>query len=189
MSVLRVTCISMDKASAEPKISGVGGVDFYHTAEEVISWIDNRTHQYWAEIGGESVWLRVATDQEGNPFLAAQNTGSETVDIFSLHECQKLDNVFALGEVSEELMQNAGDFTKGSPDEIGERLALRTVVRLLVLNRYGRDDARLARNREDAISRAGAAIDRLELGESDSKQLHTAVKRHLELLFAPPTQR
>jgi hypothetical protein len=191
MSVLKVTCVSTDELGAERKISGIGGDEFYHSLDEAIRSINNRTHQYWTELAGESVWLTVAQDQGGRAFLTTDSDGSTPDDLLTLGACQQRFDGTSSGSEgdAETMLTSVGEFSKGSADEYAERLALRTVVRLLVLNRYGRDDARLVRNREDAIARACAAIDRLELAESASNELQESVKRHLEVLFAPPTQR
>jgi hypothetical protein len=189
MTVLRVTCISRDQTGSREVVKGVGGEDFYHSADQAISYISSRTHQYWTEIAGESVWLTVAEHANGSRYLTAHGHLSPD-NLLILAECEfTLGGTSSIEADAEAMVARVGDLEQGSLADFADRLALRTTVRLLVLNRYGRDDARLSRNREDAIVRACGVIENLDLPEEAREQLQEAVRRDLEILFAPPAQR
>lgn len=189
MSVLRVTCITRDESDSQIAIRALGGKGFYHTVDEAIASINSRTHQYWAELNGESVWLEVAHDDEGIPYLTTENDQMDATSLLGLQDC----------EASAEEASAAVDASSGAvavsevaPQSVAadaERLAIRIVLRILVLSRYGRDEARLNRNRQHAIQRASAEIQTMGLDGESKKQLQEAVTRELSALMAPAPQR
>lgn len=186
MSVLRVTCVTKDELDPDGAITGLGGDGFYHSLAEAVDAIGSRTHQYWTEVDGESLWVEVAHREGGTAYLKTGKDGARPDSLLVLEECEP--------SATEDSTANAeglaGALGGGDgPEAIAyraERLALRTVVRMLVLNRYGRDEARLNRNREDAIRRISSAVENMDFDESTRDQLNDAVTRELHFFFASP---
>lgn len=182
MSVLRVTCVTKDQTDEESAITGVGGESFYHTAEDAAEFIGNRTHQYWTEVDGESVWLEVARTADRKAYLKTEKDDSSPDHLLALEECENLPDE---GSSSEDAFGAAPSGQETIADRAA-RLALRTVVRMLVLNRYGRDEARLLRNRDDALRRVSAAVENMSLDEVAKDQMNEALTRELHFFFASP---
>jgi len=185
MSVLRVSCITRSLSDPDGGIRAIGGEGFHHTVEEAIDAINGRTHQYWAEVEGESVWLEVAHTADGEAYLKTEKDGFPPKNLLSLEECQFAPDEGANSEEAPEL-QSGGVHRPGEVPSIAERLALRTVIRMLVLNRYGRDEARLERNRDDAVRRVCGTVERMDLDEDTRERLNEAVTRELHFYFAAP---
>ena len=185
MSVLRVTCITRSESGQDGGIRAVGGKGFYHSVDQVVTAIDSRTHQYWAEVNGESVWLEVAYDADGVAYLTTENDQTGASELLGLEECETAsEQESPAGEIASAI--EAGPQSRAAE---AERLAIRTILRMLVLNRYGHDEARLRRNRQDAIQRASAAIQSMALEDDSKKQLEEAVTRELHVLMAPAPDR
>lgn len=186
MSVLRVTCITRSESDPDARIRAIGGDDFHHTVEEAVQAINSRTHQYWTQVEGESVWVEVAYRPDGEPYLKTGRDESQPNSLLELEECR-----FAAdeGSGSEQSLPGLESGAGGGRDEIpqmAERLALRTIIRMLVLNRYARDEARLERNRDDAVRRVCGAVERMDLDEDTRERLNEAVTRELHFFFAAP---
>ena len=184
MSVLRVTCITRDESKEGGRITGIGGDGFYHTVNDAADSINNRTHQYWTEAEGESVWLEVAYKPDGEAYLKTEKDGSSPDNLLVLEQCENLPDE---GSATED--ETFGGGAMSGPEAIADRaarLALRTVVRMLVLNRYGRDEARLIRNRDDAIRRVAGAVENMNLDEAARERLNEALNRELHFFFASP---
>ena len=182
MSVLRVTCITKDESGEDGAITGVGGDGFYHTVGDAADAIASRTHQYWTEVDGESVWLEVAYTADGEAYLKTEKDGSSPEHLLALEQCQNLPDE---GSSSDEAFAGTAAGQETIADRAA-RLALRTVVRMLVLNRYGRDEARLTRNRDDALRRVSAAVENMNLDEVAKDQMNEALTRELHFFFASP---
>jgi hypothetical protein len=186
MSVLKVNCISRSEYEPDGRVSGLGGETFYHTAEQAMDAIQNRIHQYWTDVDGESVWLEVGYQPDGQAYLKTEKDDFPPKSLLSLEECQ-----FTVGEETNSDADLVGPMTRddGGRDDtayMAERLALRTIIRMLVLNRYGRDEARLERNRDQAIRRVCGAVDNMDIDEAARERLNEALVRELQFYFAPP---
>lgn len=188
MSVLKVTCISRSESDPEGGIDGVGGEGFYHSADEAVASINSRAHQYWAEVNGESVWIEVGYDKDGAPYLKTENEEAPGVSFLGLDECAAPEQSSS-GDGGQSAIDFRADAGPQSLAGEAERLAMWTILRMLVLNRYGRDEARLNRNRQRAIQSAWAAIQGMGIEEDAKKLLHEAVTRELHRLMAAAPQR
>jgi hypothetical protein len=186
MSVLRVSCITRSESDPDARVRAIGGEGFYHSAEEAMEAITSRTHQYWTEVGGESLWLEVAHQSDGEPYLKTEKDGFPPKNLLSLEECHFAADEGANSEEQLAGLQTGGGGERDEIPSMAERLALRTVIRMLVLNRYGRDEARLERNRDDAVRRVCSAVERMDLSEDSSERLTEAVTRELHFYFAAP---
>ncbi len=187
MSVLKVTCVARSESGPEGHVRGIGGDGFYHTADEAVNAISSRAHQYWTEIDGQSVWLEAGHQADGKPYLKAEGDQGPANKLLTLEDCQFAAEEESNGEENLAQLMSRGDDGKDAITYTAERMAVRTVLRMLVLNRYGRDQARLDRNRDDAVRRLCAAIENMDIDDDDARdQLTEAVTREIHFYFAAP---
>jgi len=186
MSVLKVNCISRSESDPDGPVIGLGGEAFYHTAEQAMAAIHSRTHQYWVDVDGESVWLEVGYQPDGQAYLKTEKDDLSPNNLLSLEECKFTVDEETNSDANLVGPMATGDRGRDDTAYMAERLALRTIIRMLVLNRYGRDEARLERNRDDAIRRVCGAVENMDIDEAARERLNEALVRELQFYFAPP---
>lgn len=190
MSVLRVTCMTRDELNAGRRIDAIGGDGFYHTIDEAIGYINSRTHQYWTEVEDESVWVEVAYQPNGIAYLKTEHDGFPPNSLLSLEECQSsTEGGSSTNDESMGGIVAMGNDERAPHLRLAEQLALMTVVRLLVLDHFGRKHGRLDTMRERALHRARGAVEHMDIDEDERTQLQEALTRQFDSLFAPPPER
>lgn len=189
MSVLKVTCITRDELDADRMINAIGGDGFYHTIDEAIGYINSRTHQYWTKVEDESVWLEVGYRPNGIAYLKTEYDDFPPNSLLSFAECESSteagfpsidESIGGIGAIGDERAPHAG---------LAEQLALKTAVRLLVLEQFGHKHGRLDTMRERAIQRACGAVEHMNIDQDARSQLQEALTRQFDSLFAPPPER
>lgn len=187
MSVLRVTCTTHDEAAADRLIAAIGGQGFCHDVDEAIGHIDSRTHQYFVEVDGESVWLEVGHHSDGTAYLTTQNAGFPPAKLLSLAQCEAPVTTETRGsDDGMGWMESGSDDNRSTINGLADQLALKTIVRLLVLDQFATKEGRLDTMRERAVQRACGVVEQMDVDEDARTKLQEAVTRHLHSLFSPP---
>ena len=187
MSVLKVTCVGRNESDADDPIRAIGGDGFFHTVDQAVESIASRTHQYWTESNGQSVWIEIGIHPDGSAYLKAPGEDFPSQTLLALEGCEFTPEETA--SIDDDLVHvfRGSDGGRDAILHTAERMALRTVVRMLVLNRYGRDQARLDRNRDDAIKRISASVENTDVEEDTREKIKEAVSKELHYYFASPT--
>ena len=88
-----IRCINKsDRDNPHERITHVGGINrdgvsWKMTQEKAIGGIEDGTWSFFVGVGGERVWVVVATSRNGNKYLKTQNDGVQPNNLLSLSEC------------------------------------------------------------------------------------------------------
>lgn len=88
MASLQITCITADGRDADQRIDAVGGAGFYHRIDDAISFIENRTHNYWTMVNGRATDVVVAMRPNGRKYLKTVADSYEPNNLLALRTCQ-----------------------------------------------------------------------------------------------------
>lgn len=94
MTDYRIDCINKpDRFSQHEHITHVGGPKpdgagrWKDTVPNVVALIENKTHRFYTQEGGASVWVGVRTSSAGRKFLQTYADGIWKDNLLALQEC------------------------------------------------------------------------------------------------------
>lgn len=84
---VQVKCINKtDRSSAHDRIRSIGGDGWKISQQDAISYIENKTYEFYVNRGGASVNVIVATNN-GTKYIKTENDGQQPDNLLSLPEC------------------------------------------------------------------------------------------------------
>ncbi|MBL8635456.1 MAG: DUF3892 domain-containing protein [Myxococcales bacterium] len=81
----RVTCITKN-AQTHESITHLGGKDWYYTKQQVISFIESKTHTFYTLVGGNHATVGVVNGQSGK-YLKTHADGKWNDNLLALPSC------------------------------------------------------------------------------------------------------
>ncbi|MFC4273099.1 DUF3892 domain-containing protein [Sneathiella chungangensis] len=91
----QVRCINkVDRDNPWERITHIGGVNddnsrWRITQARAIEGIESGKWKFYVSVGGESVWIVVATSRFGNKYIKTESDGEDQNNLLSLPECPK----------------------------------------------------------------------------------------------------
>lgn len=90
---VQIQCINKsDRYNAHERIVNIGGVNpdggrWRLSLEAAIAGIEGGKWKFYVSVGGQSVWVIIATSANGHKYLKTQNDGEQPNNLLSLPEC------------------------------------------------------------------------------------------------------
>lgn len=90
--LLEVQCVNKsDRSGAHERIKSIGGgtgrLNWKHTQELAISWIESGAFSYYIMRGGQAVGIIIGTTAEGRKFLKTAADAGQPDSLLGLPEC------------------------------------------------------------------------------------------------------
>jgi hypothetical protein len=88
-----IKCINKsDRYDAHERIENIGGINptgerWKLTQPDAIAGIEAGKWRFYVSVGGQSVWVVVATSRYGNKYLKTESDGEQPNNLLSLPEC------------------------------------------------------------------------------------------------------
>ena len=87
LSRVDFTCINKtDRYNPYERIENIGGINWKHSQEDAISYIENGVYSYYVNRGGYQTNVIVA-ERSGHKYLKTENDGEQPDNLLALPEC------------------------------------------------------------------------------------------------------
>ena len=88
MADLQVTCINKkDRSNTHESITHLGGAGWRYTREQVVNYIEQRTHTFYTQVGGKRADVAVRENGHGGKYVQTHADGYWNNNLLALDEC------------------------------------------------------------------------------------------------------